>query len=71
VPTVSPLDRVVHSVFTPWLLVTGVAKPLFNGAAPRAALLRRPCARLRANRREAMAVVLRDERTNMRMNEFL
>jgi hypothetical protein len=71
VPTVSPLDRVVHSVFTPLLLVIGVAKPLFNGAAPKAALLRRPCPRLRANRREAMAVVWRDERTNMRMNELL
>lgn len=55
--TVSPLDRVVVSVFKVLLLVTGVAKPLFNGDAPRAARLRRPCVRFRANRREAMAVV--------------
>jgi hypothetical protein len=71
VPTVSPLDRVVLSVFTPWLFLTGVAKPLFNGAALRAALLRRPCARLRANRREAMAVVLRGERIIVKINELL
>lgn len=56
--TVRPFERVVLSVFTPLLVVTGVAKPLFNGVALKAARLRRPCARLRANRRDAMAVML-------------
>jgi hypothetical protein len=56
--TVRPFERVVLSVFIPLLVVTGVAKPLFNGAALKAARLRRPCARLRANRRDAMAVML-------------
>ena len=59
-----PFDRVVLSVFTPWLFVTGVAKPLFTGAAPKAARLRRPCAILRANRRDAMAIMLRVVRIN-------
>jgi hypothetical protein len=52
--TVSPLDSVVDSVFTPFF-TTGVANPLFNGAtALRAARLRSPWVRLRANRRDAM-----------------
>ncbi len=53
-PTVKPFERVVDSVFTPFF-TTGVAKPLFSGeTALREARLRRPCARLRANRRDAM-----------------
>ena len=67
--TVNPFDSVVLSVFTPLLFVTGVAKPLFT--APRAARLRRPCVRLRANRREAMAVVLGRLRSEMKMEKLL
>jgi hypothetical protein len=53
-PTVSPLDSVVDSVFTPFF-TTGVANPLLNGATVlRAARLRSPWERLRANRRDAM-----------------
>ena len=52
--TVKPFDKVVDSVFTPFLM-TGVAKPLLNGATVlRAARLRSPWVRLRANRRDAM-----------------
>jgi hypothetical protein len=52
--TVSPLDRVVDSVFTPFF-TTGVANPLFNGAtALSAARLRSPWVRLRASLRDAM-----------------
>jgi hypothetical protein len=55
--TVSPLDKVVDSVFTPFF-TTGVAKPLFNGAtALRVARLRSPWVRLRANRRDAIGDV--------------
>ena len=55
--TVSPLDSVVDSVFTPFF-ITGVANPLFSGeTALRAARLRSPWVRLRANRRDAMEVV--------------
>lgn len=52
--TVKPLDRVVFSVCTP--VATGVAKPLLNCDAPKAARLLKPLVRLRANRRDAMAV---------------
>jgi hypothetical protein len=42
--------------------MTGVAKPLLNGATVlRAALLRNPWVRLRANRRDAMEVVYEGE----------
>ena len=55
--TVSPLDSVVDSVFTPFF-ITGVANPLFSGeTALRAARLRSPWVRLRVNRRDAMEVV--------------
>lgn len=55
--TVSPLDSVVDSVFTPFF-ITGVANPLFSGeTALRAARLRSPWVRLRANRRDAMEIV--------------
>jgi hypothetical protein len=51
------LDSVVDSVFTPFF-ITGVANPLFSGeTALRAARLRSPWVRLRANRRDAMEVV--------------
>lgn len=56
--TVRPLDRVVLSVLTPLLVLTGVAKPLFSPDTPRADRLRRPWLRLRANRRDAMAAVM-------------
>ena len=56
-PTVRPLANVVDSVFTPFL-PTGVANPLLNGAtALRAARLRSPWVRFRANRRDAMEVL--------------
>ena len=52
--TVSPLDSVVDSVFTPFF-TTGVANPLLNGETVlRAARLRSPWVRLRANRRDAI-----------------
>lgn len=51
-----PFDRVVHSVATPFFVVTGVAKPLLTGALNAARLLR-PWVRLSANRRDAMAAV--------------
>ena len=60
-PTVKPLERVVDSVFTPFLM-TGVAKPLFSGETVlRAARLRSPWERLRANRREAIEAVYEGE----------
>lgn len=54
--TVRPLERVVDSVLTPFLLVLrGVAKPLVKGDRElRAVRLRRLWERLRANRREAI-----------------
>ena len=52
-----PFERVVDSVFTPFLM-TGVAKPLFSGeTALRAARLRSPWERLRAKRRDAIEAV--------------
>lgn len=57
--TVSPLDSVVDSVFTPFF-TTGLAYPLFNGETVlRAARLRSPLVRLRANRRDAMDLDVR------------
>lgn len=56
--TVKPLDNVVVSVLTPFLLITGVAKPLFSGdTALREARLRSPRERFKANRRDAMGTV--------------
>lgn len=58
--TVRPFDRVVDSVFTPFF-TTGVAKPLLNGATVlRATRLRSPWVRLRANRRDAMEVDVKE-----------
>jgi hypothetical protein len=52
--TVKPFGRVVVSVFTPFF-VTGVANPLLSpDTTLGAARLRRPCARFKANRRDAM-----------------
>ena len=56
------------SVTTPFLLVMGVAKPLLTGALNAARLLR-PCVRLRANRREAMAAIrIKESKMGMRKN---
>ncbi len=57
--TVSPLDNVVLSVLTPlfFFAATGVAKPLFSGAAKGVGLLK-PLVRLSAKRLEAMANIL-------------
>jgi hypothetical protein len=58
--TVRPFDRVVDCVFTPFF-TTGVAKPLLSGATVlRAARLRSPWVRLRANRRDAMEVDVKE-----------
>ena len=56
--TVRPFDRVVLWVLMPWWI--GVAKPLLMGVMDfRAARLRNAWLRLRANRREAMTVKVR------------